>query len=250
MPITEPSAQPAYFDKFDASGSRASDAARQILQTTRAFRSVPDAELVVLDVGCGYGYTSAALATTCRRIVAIEPSPELFERSHNALAHVSNVELRPIGIEAVAERDTFDLAILDNVLEHIGDQPGALQAIAAALKPGGLLYLLVPNKLWPLEPHYGLPFLSYLPLSLANQYLRLTRQGTDYTDASYAPTYGRLVRLLSAAGFDAHFVIPGDLSLTAGGGPLHYRVGAAALRHAPWLWRIAKGFLVIAVRRS
>jgi SAM-dependent methyltransferase len=250
MPITEPPAQPAYFDKFDASGSRASDAARQILETTRPFRSIPDEGLAVLDVGCGYGYTSAALSTTCRRIVAIEPSPELFDHSRDTLAGAPNVDLRPLGIERVAERDSFDLAILDNVLEHIADQAGALRAIAAALKPGGLLYLLVPNKLWPIEPHYGLPFLSYLPLSMANRYLRLTKRGTDYTDASYAPTYGRLVRLLSDAGFDAHFVIPGDLSLTAGGGPLHYRIGAAALRHAPWLWRIAKGFLVIAVRRS
>jgi SAM-dependent methyltransferase len=248
--MTESASQPAYFDKFDPSGSRSADAARQILETTRSFRSIADADLVVLDVGCGYGYTSAALAKSCRRVLAIEPSPELFERARTTLGGISNIDLRPIGIEGVSDRQSFDLAILDNVLEHIGDQPRALASIAAALKTNGLLYLLVPNKLWPFEPHYGLPFLSYLPLSLANRYLRLTRRGTDYTDASYAPTYGRLVRLLRSAGFDPNFVVPRDLSLTAGGGPLHYRIGAAVLRNAPWLWRVAKGFLVIAVRRS
>jgi SAM-dependent methyltransferase len=249
--MNERAAQPAYFSQFDPTGGKAADAARQILETTRPFRSTPDRDLIILDIGCGYGYTSVSLARTCRRVVAIEPSPGLYQLARSTVrdSGVTNVEVRPVGVEAVSERSLFDLVVLDNVLEHIGDQRQALRTIADTMNQGAVLYLLVPNKLWPLEPHYGLPFLSYLPLSWANRYLRLTKRGSDYTDASYAPTYGRLVTLLSAAGLDAHFVVPSDLSLTVGGAAWHYRVGASVLRRVPCLWRFAKGFLVVAVKR-
>jgi SAM-dependent methyltransferase len=248
--MTEPAGQPAYFSILDPAGERAADSARMILETTRPFRSTADSDLIALDVGCGYGYIAVALARSCRRVMAIEPSRDLYERAREVTSGVPNVELRLMGVNDVAEQASFDLVILDNVFEHISDQPRALATIARVLKPRGLLYLLVPNKLWPIEAHYGLPFLSYLPLRWANRYLKMTGKGTDYTDASYAPTYGRLVRLLREAGFDPQFVVPRDLSLTVSQGPLHYRIGAAVLRHAPWLWRVAKGFLVIAVRRS
>src|ERR1043166_76583 len=104
--MTGAAAQPGYFDKFDASGSRSADAARQILETTRAYRSVSDEELVVLDVGCGYGHTAAAIAPRCRGVAAMEPSPELFERARATLGAMSNAELRAIGVEGVTERET------------------------------------------------------------------------------------------------------------------------------------------------
>lgn len=244
-----PEDRPAYFEGMDAAGKKANDQARQILETTRSYRSTADEDLVVLDAGSGYGYTAVALAAKCRSVVAIEPSPGLFELSRTVTQQMANIELRQQSLTAIQDESRYDLIVLDNVLEHIPDQPTALSSAHKALRPGGLLYILVPNRLWPIEAHYGLPFLSYLPLPLANRYLRLTRRGTSYEDASYAPTYGRLVRLLDAAQLEYHFVIPGDLSLTVEGAALHYRLGAAMLRRVPALWRLAKGFLVIARKR-
>src|SRR5262245_12610610 len=141
------------------------------------------------------------------------------------------------------------LVLMDNVLEHLPDQPTAIQNICRSLKPKGVVFIIVPNKLWPIEAHYGLPFLSYLPLSLANFYLRLTRQGADYTDASYAPTYFGLNRLLgSCTELSFQYVLPADLLLTTLRGALHYRLGTTALRYCRWLWPISKVFLVIAVK--
>lgn len=250
--MTRETDRPAYFEVLDAAGAKSSDAAQLILETTRPFRTTPDRECSVLDVGCGYGYTTVALATVCKHVVAIEPSPGLHQKAADVVARSgrANIDLRLGGIEDVPERRAFDLVILDNVLEHIPDQPRALATIAAALKPAGVLYLLVPNKAWPIEAHYRLPFLSYLPLRAANAYLRITRRGTDYADASYAPTYGRLLKLLREAGLTPNFVVPRDLSLTVEGAPLHYRVGAAVLQAAPWMWRFAKGFLTVATLRT
>jgi hypothetical protein len=104
----------------------------------------------------------------------------------------------------------------------------------------------MPNRLWPREVHYGLPFLSWLPLPLANRYLRWSGRGTDYTDASYARTYWSLRRHLNTHDWTWRFTLPADPTSTHLGTPLHYRVGMAALRRAPALWAISKAHLVIA----
>jgi hypothetical protein len=48
------------------------------------------------------------------------------------------------------------------------------------LRPGGVCYLAAINALWPIEPHYDLPFLSYLPKSLANIYIKVKRKKEYY----------------------------------------------------------------------
>ena len=110
----------------------------------------------------------------------------------------------------------------------------------------GVVYILVPNKWWPIEAHYRLPFLAWLPLSWADRYLRVTRRGTAYEDASYAPSYARLNETLNEVGFSVHFVLPGRRDATMAGAPLHYRLGMRAIERWPALWRLSKAFLVIA----
>lgn len=225
--------------------------AKQILDTARPF--LPARPWTVLDVGCGYGHTALELAHHCERVVGIEPVAALAAHAVElgVASRLANLELRHQSLYDLPETAAFDLAVLDNVFEHLPDQPGALAKLSAALRPGGAMYLLMPNKLWPIEVHYQLPFLSYLPVPLANRYLRLTGRGTDYTDASYAPTYRRLKQLLDARPELAYrFVLPADLSLAANGGALHYKLGVAAIRRFSWLWAISKAFLVIAVKHG
>jgi len=241
-----------YRTMLDTRGARARDFARQILATCRPHLPADREHLDVLDVGSGYGHTAVELARTCRRVVGIEPSTELvaFARALKADCGTDNLEFRQQGIDELTDRSCYDLVVLDNVFEHLPDQPLALEKIAACLRPGGVAFILVPNKLWPVEVHYHLPFLSYLPLRLANAYLRLSGRGRDYRDASYAPTYRRLRRLLAARPeLSYRFVLPADVSLAMAGRSWHYRLGVAAIRRWPWLWAISKAFLVIAVKR-
>jgi SAM-dependent methyltransferase len=221
----------------------------QVLETVQPYLERPIDELLALDVGSGYGATACELARSCRHVVGIELSQQRVDAARQLAqdARLSNVEFRCQGVLELDDCKTYDLAILDNVLEHLPDQPGALAAITRALRPGGLLYILVPNKLWPIEVHYRLPFLSYLPLSVANWYLRATGRGTDYTDASYAPTYFRLRRLLRAQPeLVFEFVLPAKIELAAGGARWHYRWGVRVIKACPPLWAISKAFLVVA----
>jgi 2-polyprenyl-3-methyl-5-hydroxy-6-metoxy-1,4-benzoquinol methylase len=231
---------------------RAAAFARQILQTVRPFLPLPVDQLSVLDVGCGYGHTALELARQCRRVVGIDPCRTLFDhaRTLKEQARLPNLEFYCRSAEHSEDVACYDLAILDNVLEHMADQPAALRQVVRSLRPGGILFLLVPNKLWPIEVHYRLPFLSWLPLRLANLYLRVSARGSDYTDASFAPTYRGLNRLLrQCRDLSFRYVLPADLSLATMGRSLHYRLGAAAIRRWPWLWAIAKTFLVVGVKQ-
>ncbi|HUP21746.1 MAG TPA: class I SAM-dependent methyltransferase, partial [Thermoanaerobaculia bacterium] len=205
------------------------------------------------DVGCGWGHTALELAPRCRSLVAIEPNPVLADYARKlALARGDGrVRVERAGIEELPSFGQFDLVMLDNVLEHIPDQPAAFASISAALRSGGVAYLIVPNKLWPIEAHYHLPFLAYLPLSLANAYLRLTGRGRDYRDASYAPTLFRLRRLASRhPELTMYLVPPADPTLAQGGDSPLYAWGTAALRRFPALWLISKVFLVLLVKQS
>jgi len=176
---------------------------------------------------------------------------DLHDVAQRLAEDVPHLSFRQGGVHDLSEVEAFDLIVLDNVYEHLPAHELALERITAALRPGGLLYLLVPNRLWPLEVHYRLPFLSWLPLPLANRYLRWSGRGTDYTDASHAPTYWSLTRELNRnADLDWRLTLPGDPTATQAGSPLHYRVGMTVLAKVPALWAISKALLVVAVKRA
>ena len=226
--------------------------AQQIALTVAPTLGRPLSECDVVDIGCGYGHAAHALAAEARSVVGIEPSAALAAEA-DALARGSSRPMRVLhgGHERLLEYPaSFDLAVMDNVFEHIPDQAAALHHVSVALRPGGCLYMLVPNRLWPMEVHYHLPGLSWLPVPLANAYLRATGRGEDYTDASYAPTAAGLMALFAEQpSLEARFVLPGDVSLAQGVSPL-YRLGVKAIGRWPALWQISKALLVVARRRS
>lgn len=234
-------------------GPRGEDFAKQILATIASDLAKPVDELDVLDIGCGYGHTALALAKKVRGIVGIEPCREpvveaqRLQRQENA----SNVIFLHHMIDDYQPDKRFDLIILDNVLEHLPDQEAALTRLEEWLKLGGVLYLVVPNKWWPVEVHYYLPFLGWLPLDFANLYLRLTGKGQDYRDASYAPGFLRIVRLMNRRkNLTWRFALPANLAWTTAGEAWHYRMGIALLEHVPLLWAISKAFLIVAKKKK
>jgi 2-polyprenyl-3-methyl-5-hydroxy-6-metoxy-1,4-benzoquinol methylase len=239
-----------YLSMADVRAPMADTLARQILDTSRpVLGGRASQELDVLDVGSGYGQTSLALGRVCRSVVGIEPSAALHARAVRAAGSsgAGNVTFRNESVDSLHDVQRYDLAVLDCVLEHLPHQAAALRNISGSLRVGGALFIIAPNKLWPIEQHYNLPFLSYLPLSAASAYLRWTGRGEDYTDASYATTYFGLRRLFAGRPeLSWGLVLPANPSATTSGAPLHYRVGMAALRVFPALWVISKSFVVVA----
>lgn len=98
--------------------------------------------------------------------------------------------------------DTFDVVLTNHVIEHVGDeqaQRAHLSEIHRVLRPRGVGYLAVPNRWMLVEPHYRLAFLSWLPRSIADAYVRLAQKGQHYDCRPL--TTGKLESMLTDTGF-------------------------------------------------
>jgi SAM-dependent methyltransferase len=95
----------------------------------------------VLDAGAGQGSLSAKLAELGFEVTSSDASPAavavLRERVRGPVFE-ANVTSLPLADE------TFDGAVLGEVLEHVEDDRSALAEIARVLRPGGVLALSVP----------------------------------------------------------------------------------------------------------
>jgi 2-polyprenyl-6-hydroxyphenyl methylase / 3-demethylubiquinone-9 3-methyltransferase len=103
----------------------------------------------VLDVGCGGGILSEALARAGAHVMGIDLAPRVLEVACLHL-HESGqtVDYREVSVEALAEQmpATFDAITCMEMLEHVPDPGSVIAACAALLKPGGRLFLSTLNR--------------------------------------------------------------------------------------------------------
>jgi SAM-dependent methyltransferase len=124
----------------------------------RAFdRLVPLRGGRLLDVGCGNGAYTIELARLFQDIDAIDIEPGRLGELVSHLAGrppAGHVEVQLMSAEALEfPDDSFDAITAIEVLEHVADLSKAAHELARVLKPGGYLYVSVPNRLFPLETH-------------------------------------------------------------------------------------------------
>lgn len=104
---------------------------------------------VVLDVGCGGGLLSEAMARIGAKVTAIDLAEDLI-RVANLHSKESGVQVdyRVQAVEALAtERPgSFDVVTCMEMLEHVPDPGAILQACATLLKPGGHLFVSTLNR--------------------------------------------------------------------------------------------------------
>ena len=80
----------------------------------------------VFDIGCGYGTNRKIVESVGGKWTGVEP----FEGgAHTVVADAENLPF---------ENNTYDVAIMDAVLEHIPDVAKAISEVARVLKPEGL----------------------------------------------------------------------------------------------------------------
>lgn len=103
----------------------------------------------ILDVGCGAGILSEALARDGAEVVALDLAPELIDIAQlHLLESGLKVDYRLQSVEALAEQApaSFDAITCMEMLEHVPDPASVLRACAVLLKPGGRLFLSTLNR--------------------------------------------------------------------------------------------------------
>ena len=105
----------------------------------------------LLDYGCGTGAFAAAMRDAGWNVTALEPDATARENAQSLHG------LRP-GEPGDLERledSSLDAVTLWHVLEHVHDLQGTLRQFRRVLRPGGSLFLAVPNHLSLDARRYG-----------------------------------------------------------------------------------------------
>lgn len=103
----------------------------------------------VLDVGCGAGLLSEAMAAQGATVTAIDASPETLGAARLHLIDSGlQVDYRESTAEewAGAHAGAYDVVTCMELIEHVPDPASLLGACAALLRPGGHLLLSTINR--------------------------------------------------------------------------------------------------------
>lgn len=134
----------------------------------------------LLDVGSSTGIIDSVLAQKFGEVwgididkVGISFAKKEFRKTNLHFEVGSALDLR-------FKDNSFDVVICTHVYEHVDDPKKLFKEIYRVLRPGGICYFAAINALWPMEPHYNLLFLSWLPKKVANCYVRLFGKADKY----------------------------------------------------------------------
>lgn len=99
----------------------------------------------ILDAGCGWGVTLAALETAGYEATGLDVSPRILDRLDAPDRRLIQGDLTqpwPGG----TDRETFEAVLALDVIEHLDDDRGAVASLASLVDPGGLLVVSVPAQ--------------------------------------------------------------------------------------------------------
>ncbi len=150
----------------------------------------------VADLGAGTGIIRKELEVeTGKPICGFDIDKSfIVERERMTVADVLGLPLRS---------GDLDLVLLNHLYEQVSNQSGGFEEAYRVLRPGGWAYVTAGSRRAVMEPHYRLPFLSWLPAPAATVYVRMSGRGDGYEDIKFL-TYGPLIRLMRGAGFMIH----------------------------------------------
>jgi 2-polyprenyl-6-hydroxyphenyl methylase / 3-demethylubiquinone-9 3-methyltransferase len=142
----------------------------------------------VLDVGCGGGILSDAMARKGAQVTGIDLSVKALRvaQLHAMEAETPNITYREVSAEAIAleQPGSFDVVTCMEMLEHVPDPASVVKACSDLVKPGGWVFFSTINR----SPK------SFLFAILGAEYvLRLLPKGTH--------EYAKLIRPSELAGF-------------------------------------------------
>ena len=232
---------------FDAAGREKK--AEKVVAVCRHFSFRPLHELTCLDLGSSTGIMTERFARYFGKVIAIDVD-KVGLRSGMMQSRMSNISyICTDGTELALGDSSVDVIICNQIYEHVDNQQGLLAEIYRALKMDGFCYFGAGNRFVPVEGHYSLPFLSWLPHRLADIYMKLARKKGIYdvrllslrnlnklTCAFWRHDYTRLI-FENPAAFNAEDVVrPGNLIARLPG----WIYGLVYPLFPAWVWVLTK----------
>lgn len=149
------------------------------------------------------------------RILDLGGTPQ-FWRALPGLYRDETVSITVVNLDAAEARDanifittgnacslpfddmSFDVIHSNSVIEHVGHwtEMGNMAAEVRRLAPN--YFIQTPNMWFPVEPHFKLPFVHWLPEQTRASILQMTGRSRKFSDAGEATRYVQRISLLSA----------------------------------------------------
>jgi SAM-dependent methyltransferase len=135
--------------------------------------------LTVGDIGCSAGFIAAALAGAGGRTLGFDIDEPGVAKAAARFGHHAQFVLAE-GDRLPLTDKSLDVIVFNHIYEHVVDPGAVVDELHRVLSDDGIVYLGLANRLGVVEPHYRLPFLSYLPPRLADRYVRVTGRADHY----------------------------------------------------------------------
>jgi len=105
--------------------------------------SLNDKEL--LDAGCGTGWFSVEGANRGAKVTSMDLGPKLLSEVEKKVA-----SMRVVGsvLDIPFPANYFDVVVCSEVIEHLPIKQLALDELYRVLKPGGIIVISTPNRIW------------------------------------------------------------------------------------------------------
>ena len=187
--------------------------------------------LTLLDIGCSGGIVANELHKRGASVIGVDIDIPGLTRARARYGDTVSF-LCTDGERLPVASGSVDVVVLNHIYEHVVDPWTLAAEVARVLAPHGAAYLGLGNRLGVIEPHYRLPFLSWLPRPLAHRYVRASGRADSYYERFLTrPSLRRLFGALDVwdytlpvlaepKRFGASDAVPGPVS----------RLPAAALR--------------------
>lgn len=201
------------------------------------------AGLTALDIGCSTGFVADALHEAGAEVTGLDiDDPGLARARERFGSKIAFLNASGDAIPMPAQ--SVDIVIFNHIYEHVVDADAVMADIRRVLRPDGLVYLGLGNRLGIMEPHYKLPFLSWLPKQIAHRYVRSTGRAASYYE-TFRPRRGlkkmciglsiwdyTYTVLTDSRGFGADDMVPARLSSAP---PIIWRLAAPVIPTFIWV---------------
>ncbi len=144
---------------------------------------VHDPEGTCLDTGCSNGIITNSLSPLFKHVIGVDIDLTALHLLQESEAQNTSYAFG----DAMAlpfDDGSFEAVVCSQTYEHVPSSAQLFREIDRVLKDKGVLIFSGPNKTFPIEPHYYLPFLHWLNEKAADAYLKLTRKGIHYYERS------------------------------------------------------------------
>lgn len=170
--------------------------AKRIIKTLQVYFETKSLKnLTVLDLGASTGIIANELSKHFKKIVATDIDKGGLKYAKKQFRRKNLIFKYADAMKMPFQNQSFDVVVCTHVYEHVPSPKKLFEEIHRVLKPDGVCYLAAQNKLWPLEAHHNLPFLSYLPKNLADLYIKTFRGKDEYYE--HPMTYWQLTKTLN-----------------------------------------------------